>query len=205
MTKRRFRQMALGTTVQLTLAMTACQTLPRIRTELAPGADLSRYRTYDYYDKPSTDRRGYMTITTRNIEDAVDREMRQRGYVRSSSNPDLKINFHIANRDKVQSRPGAAVGVGYGWGGWGWRSYYGYDFLYGARDVETVTEGMLTIDVVDRARNAMVWTGSASRTLDSKVLDQPRQAIDQAVKLIFDKFPVTSVNGAAPPAAPAAM
>lgn len=204
MTKSIFRRMGLPATILVTLAVTACQTLPRIRTELAPGADLSRYRTYDYYDRPSTDRREYMTITTRNIEDAVDREMQQRGYVRSSSSPDLKINFHIANRDKVQSKPGATMGVGYGWGGWGWRSYYGYDFMYGARDVETVTEGMLTIDVVDRARNAMVWSGSASRTLDSKVLDRPRQAIDQAVKLIFEKFPVTSVNSAAP-AAPAAM
>ncbi|MBS0614636.1 MAG: DUF4136 domain-containing protein [Proteobacteria bacterium] len=187
MTKRKFRRAGLWTTAVLALAVAACQTLPRIRTEMAPGADLARYHTYDYFEKPSTDRRGYMTITTRNIEDAIDREMSQRGLVRSSSNPDLKINFHIAQHDRVESRPGPSVGVGYGWG---WRSRFGYDFMYG-RDIETVTEGMLTIDLVDRAKNALVWSGSASRTLDSKVLDQPRRAIDQAVKLIFDKYPAT--------------
>ena len=188
MTKRKFRRVGLWTTAVLALAVGACQTLPKIRTEMAPDADLGRYRTYDYFEKPSTDRRGYMTITTRNIEDAIDREMTQRGLVRSSSNPDLKINFHIARHDRVESRPGPSVGVGYGWG---WRSRFGYDFAYGVGDIETVTEGMLTIDLVDRAKNALVWSGSASRTLDSKVLDQPRRAIDQAVKLIFDKYPAT--------------
>ena len=189
MTKRKFRQAAIWITAALTLSVAACQTVPRIHTESAPDADMSRYRTYDYFDKPSTDRRGYMTITTRNIEDAIDREMTRRGYVRSSSSPDLKINFNIAKRDRVESRPGPTVGVGYGWGGWGWRSHLGYDFMYGARDVETVTEGTLTVDLVDRARNALMWSGSASRTLDSKVMSQPKQAIDQAVKLIFDKYP----------------
>jgi len=194
MTKRKFRRVGLWTTAVLALAVGACQTLPRIRTEMAPDADMTRYRTYDYFEKPSTDRRGYQTITTRNIEDAIDREMSQRGLVRSSSNPDLKINFHIAKRDKVESRPGPSVGVGYGWG---WRSRFGYDFMYG-RDVETVTEGTLTVDLVDRSKNALVWSGSASRTLDSKVLDQPRKAIDQAVKLIFDKYPATPAGATAP-------
>ncbi len=187
MNGRTMRQAGMWSVVVAALALGACQTLPRIRTETAPGADLARYHTYDFYDKPSTDRRGYKTITTRTIEDAVDREMRLRGYVRSADNPDLKINFNIARRDKVTTRPGPSVGFGYGWGGW--RSHYGYDLAFMGRDVETVTEGTLTIDVVDRAKNELMWTGSASRTLDSKVLDQPRPAIDQAVNLIYAKFP----------------
>ena len=78
--------------------------------------------------------------------------------------------LNIAKRDKVTTRPGPSVGFGYGWGGW--RSHYGYDIAFMNRDVETVTEGTLSIDVVDRAKNELMWTGSASRTLDSKVLDQ---------------------------------
>ncbi|MFO1468782.1 MAG: DUF4136 domain-containing protein [Steroidobacteraceae bacterium] len=187
MNRRTMRQAGMWGVVVVALALGACQTLPRIRTETAPGADLARYHSYDFYDKPSTDRRGYKTITTRTIEDAIDREMRLRGYVRSADNPDLKINFNIARRDKVTTRPGPSVGFGYGWGGW--RSHYGYDIAFMNRDVETVTEGTLSIDVVDRAKNELMWTGSASRTLDSKVLDQPRPAIDQAVNLIYAKFP----------------
>ena len=190
------RQRAYLGAALLLLGVSACETLPKIRTETAPVADMSQYHTYDFFDKPSTDRRGYKTITTRTIEDAVDREMRLRGYTRSSTNPDLKLNFDIAKHDKVTSRPGPNVAVGYGWGGW--RSHYGYGIGFGDRsDVETVTEGTLTIDVVDRAKNELMWSGSASRTLDAKVLDQPKPAIDQAVNLIFAKFP-----GTPPPAKP---
>ena len=186
---RRFsRPLGMLGAAALLASLAACETLPKIRTQSAPGADLTRYHSYDFFDKPSTDRRGYKTITTRSIEDAVDREMRLRGFTRTSDNPDIKINFDIAKHDKVTTRPGPSVGVGYGYGGW--RSHYGYDIAFGGRgDVETVTEGTLTVDLVDRARNELVWSGSASRTLDSKVLEQPRQAIEQAVNLIFAQYP----------------
>jgi hypothetical protein len=167
------------------LALSACETLPKIRTEVAPGVNLGAYHTYDYFEKPSTDRRGYTTITTRSVESAIDREMGARGFVRSA-NPDLKINFNIAKRDKVTTTPGFGYDAGFG----GWRRGYGWGLGVGTRgDVETVTEGTLTVDLVDRAKNELVWSGSAVRTLNAKILDQPRQAIDQAVNLIFAKFP----------------
>lgn len=177
-------------TAVLALGLAACETVPVIRTEMAPGANLSQYRTYDYFDKLSTDRRGYTTITTRSVENAIDREMRARGFVRGPD-PDLKINFNIAKRDKVTSRPGPGYGFGFG----GWRSSYGYGIGYSSHsDVETVTEGTLTLDLVDRAKNELVWTGSAVRTLDTKVLDQPQKAIDQAVNLIFAKYPAAAAQ-----------
>ena len=174
----------LGIAVAI-VALSACETLPVIRTEIAPGADLGAYHTYDYFDKPSTDRRGYTTITTRTVEAAIDREMSARGFVRAA-NPDLKINFNIAKRDKVTTMPGPGYGVGFG----GWRHGYGWGLGFDSRsDVETVTEGTLTVDLVDRLKNELVWSGSAVRTLNAKILDQPRPAIDQAVNLIFAKWP----------------
>jgi Domain of unknown function (DUF4136) len=194
-------QVGMWAAAAIALGLSACETLPRISTETAPGADLTQYHTYNFYDKPSTDRRGYKTITTRNIQDAVDREMRLRGLTRAD-NPDLKINFDIDKHDKITTRPSTNVGFGYGYG---WRSHYGYDIGFGNRgDVETVTEGTLTIDVVDRAKNELVWSGAALRRLDSKTLAQPRQAIDQAVNLIFAQYPVAAAGGSPPPARPAA-
>jgi len=176
------------------LVLAGCETLPLIRTESAPGANLSAYHTYDYFDKPSTDRRGYTTITTQTLEAAIDREMTARGFVRGP-NPDLKINFNIAKRDKVTTYPGPGYGVGFG----GWRHGYGWGLGFDSRaDVETITEGTLTIDLVDRVKNELVWSGSAVRTLDAKVLDQPSKAIDQAVNLIFAKFPAGVPAGVAP-------
>ncbi len=185
-------RLILGTAA-LALGLSGCETLPTIRTEMAPGADLARYHTYGYFDKLRSDRRGYTTITTRTIQDAIDREMRARGYVRGPD-PDLKINFNVARRDKIASVPGPSYGIGYG----GWRSPYGYGWGVDYRnDIQTVTEGTLTIDLVDRGKNELVWSGSAVRTLDTKALDHPKQATDQAVNLIFGKFPVAAAAPAA--------
>jgi hypothetical protein len=168
------------------IALMGCQTTPTIRTQVAPDANLAQYHTYDYFEKLGTDKHGYTTITTRDIQTAVDREMGSRGYVRGP-NPDILINFNISTKDKTQSVPGSDYGVGFG----GWRRGFGYGGWggWGGDDIETVTEGTLTIDLVDRARNQLMWTGSATRVLDAKVLDQPQPAIDQAVTLIFKRFP----------------
>ena len=175
------------------LGLSACETLPVVRTEMAPGANLAQYHTYDYFEKLSTDRRGYTTITTRSVQTAIDREMRTRGFVRGP-NPDLKINFNIAKRDKVTSVPGPNYGFGYG----GWRSSYGYGIGFSSySDIETITEGTLTLDLVDRAKNELIWSGSAVRTLDSKALDQPQKTIDQAVNLIFAKYPAPAATASA--------
>jgi hypothetical protein len=166
----------------------ACQTVPTIRTQTAPGANLAQYHTYNYFEKLATDKRGYTTITTRYLQNAVDREMRARGFTRAP-NADLLVNLNIMKRDKIESTPGPAYGMGFG----GWRRGFGYGMGFNnGYDVETVTEGTLTIDLVDRAKNELVWTGSAVRTLNAKVMDQPQPAIEQAVNLIFKKFPVTA-------------
>lgn len=172
----------------------ACQTVPTIRTQSAPNADLGRYRTYEFFATPSTDAHGYKTITTRTIEDAVDRELGARGLARAGG-ADLKVNFNITKREKITSTPTAgpayAVGVG------GWRSGYGWGLGMGTQnEIQTVTEGTLTIDLVDAAKNELVWSGSASRALNAEVLDQPAKAIDQAVRLIFARYPAAALPAA---------
>jgi hypothetical protein len=168
------------------VALAACQTRPEVRTQSAPNLDIARYTTFGFIDKPGTDTAGYTTLTTRYLQEAVSREMVSRGYTRSES-PDLLINFNVATKDKIESR-GPAVGVGYG--GWGWRHGYGWNVgLGGYNDIHNFTEGSLTVDVVDRTRNELVWSGTAVGRLSKKAMEQPQPAIEQAVDLIFNRYP----------------
>jgi hypothetical protein len=167
------------------LLLSACQTRPEIRTQSAPELNAHQYQTFGFVDHPSTDRASYTTLTTRYLKDAVTREMVARGY-RPSDKPDLLINFQVASKDKVESYPAPAVGVGYG--RWGWRNW-GWGVGYGGSDVRTVTEGSLTIDVVDQQQKALVWSGTAQGRLTKKALDNPQPAIDDAVSAIFAKYP----------------
>ena len=177
------------------LLLAACQTRPEIRTQSAPELNALQYQTFGFVDHPNTDNANYTTLTTRYLKDAVTREMLARGY-QQSDKPDLVVNFQVGSKDKVESYPGPAVGVGYG--RWGWRNW-GYGVGYGGSDVRTVTEGSLTIDVVDHQKSALVWSGTAQGRLTKKALNNPQPAIDDAVSAIFAKYPKQPLVASAAP------
>jgi hypothetical protein len=169
----------------LAVVLSACQTRPEVRTQSAPALDVLKYRTFGFVDHPDTDKAGYTTLTTRYLKDAVTREMLARGYSQSEK-PDLLVNFTVGSKDKVEGTPGPMVGVGYG--RWGYRGF-GWGVGYGDGDVRTVTEGSLTIDVVDHGRSELIWSGTAAGRLTKETLSNPQPAIDQAVTAIFAKYP----------------
>jgi hypothetical protein len=176
-------------TVGLVLALAACASKPVIHTQSAPALDVQKYQTFGFVERPDTDKAGYTTLNTRYLKDAVTREMLARGYRQGGEQPDLLVNFTIGSKDKVEGDSYPNLGIGWGrWGrGWGWGGSYGG--VYGGRDIRTVTEGSLTIDVVDQQRKELIWSGTAKGRVTSKSEDNSQQAIDDAVAAIFTKYP----------------
>jgi hypothetical protein len=182
----------LAALLGLGLLLASCATRYDIRSQAAANANLASYHTYAFMAKPGTDKDGYKSLTTQTLERAVNREMYARGYTPAAvgSEPDLVINFNIKEKDKVQ---GDSPGVGYAWGfGYGPRWGYGYglgldDYYNG---IQTVTEGSLVIDLVDRVRNEVVWSGTAVGQITRKSLDHPDETLDRSVTEIFAHYPV---------------
>jgi hypothetical protein len=54
----------------------------------------------------------------------------------------------------------------------------------------------VNIDLVDRARNRLVWEGVAIGRITQRVLDNPTSAIDLTVAAIFDRYPFVAGSGA---------
>lgn len=164
--------------------LTACASKPMVRTQSAPALDLHKYQSFGFVEHPDTDKAGYTTLTTRYLKDAVTREMLARGYTQSTQ-PDLLVNFSTGSRDKVEGDPWPDVGLGWGrWSrGWGWGG------MWGGRDIRTVTEGSLTIDVVDQQRKELIWSGTAKGRVTAREENNPQTAIDTAVSAIFTKYP----------------
>ena len=191
------RKLGMGMWFTVAVAMTVgtlssgCATHNDVRSQMAQNANLAAYRTYGFVPKPGTDKDGYKTITTQALERAVGREMIARGYVPAGpdTQPDLLVNFNIKEKDKVEGDIGPGGVWGYGWG-----HRYGYGYGWGLDDyyngVTTVTEGSLMIDLIDRAHNEAVWSGTAVGELTKKVLDNPGPHIDQAVADIFARYPI---------------
>lgn len=179
------------------VALAACVTAPEVRTQAAPGLDLGSYTTYNYVQHPGTDRGNYRSITTRYLEQAVDRQMAARGFTKSD-HPQLLIDFHTSTRDRLRGEMGPywgyGWGVGWGWGaGWGWGpGWWGGPGPWGPagwNDIEAYTEGTLTLDVIDARNKDAIWTGSAVSRVYQAALEHPEASIDQTIAGIFTKFP----------------
>lgn len=175
--------------VLLAAVVAGCATGPKIRAQTAPNGNVSSYRTYGFFEKLGTDSSSYASVLSLNLKAAASREMEARGYRLATSNPDLLLNFSLAQVEKIDGRSGPTFGLGFGRGWGSWRGGYSWGAGINDVDIRSTTEGTLTIDVVDRAKNEIVWAGSAVAPITSKVLDDPKAAIDNTVPKIFAKFP----------------
>ncbi|MDB6090569.1 MAG: hypothetical protein JWN85_3353 [Gammaproteobacteria bacterium] len=176
----------------LGLLLAGCETRPEIRAQAAVHANLASYRTYAFMPKPGTDNDGYKTLTTQALERSVGREMLARGYSPAGGQPDLLINFSVKTKDKVEGETGPAFAFGYGWGG----GHYGYGFGLGDyyNSIQTVTEGSLMVDLIDREHNEVVWSGTAVGRQTRKALDNPDPEIERSVAEIFARYPIKAAG-----------
>jgi len=185
-----------------TALLAACATGPVVRTQTAEQVDLASFHSYAFVAKPGTDNGKYKSLTTQQLEKDVGQELQSRGYVPASAGqtPDLLVNFSVATRDHVEGMmAGPALGMGWGWGGWGpwgwgpggpWGGPWGRGGYYS--DVQTITTASLTIDLIARTDNSVVWSGTALSEITRRMLDHPAQSIDEAVHQIFVHYPVGS-------------
>jgi hypothetical protein len=134
-----------------------------------------------------TDTAGYTSITTQLMKDAVSRELAARGFA-PGDNPDILVNFLTASKDKVEGSNDPRVGVTYGTGGWGHHGV-GIGVGIGSSDVHSVREDTLTVDLVDREKNVLVWTGSAVFRPTQKEASNGAKRANDVVTRIFNRYP----------------
>lgn len=162
------------------LALSACETGPSIRSFEHREFDLSTYRTYGFHESAAAraDR------VSEFIRAALDREMRSRGYRHASDVPDLLLNFHLQTEEKdtVSTSPASY----FGWrGGYHWAANPVRD-----DEITTYTAGTLNVDVIDRARNELVWEGVAIGVVKDEALANPEPAIDAVIAKMLQRSPL---------------
>lgn len=168
--------------------LAACTTGPRIRTDADPSADFSQYRTYGFYEPLAMEQSGYTSYLSDQIKTAVRREMDAHGYRFSAEGADLLVNFQgvIRERTDVYDVPRSNVQYFYNYRA---RTYYAYPVWYDETRVNQYTEGTLTVDLVDAARNRLVWSGDAIGRVTQKTAQQRAVSADEAINAIFAEYP----------------
>lgn len=182
------------------LALSACASLPQVRTSYDRSADFTQYKTFAFMSPLATDRGGNQSIVSQELKAATRREMEARGMSMDDVAPQLLVNFNAALVDKTRlSSVPVLVNGGLGFYG---GSYYGYRrgaYLPWPQYVDQTIvtnykEGTLNIDVIDAARKQLVWEGvvTDSNVTQDELANLPT-SLNDAVKTAFAKYPVQVV------------
>ena len=178
-----------------TLAACATTAGPKLTIDYDRSTDLGSFDTYGFPEELGTDRAGYSTLITTYFKQAVDREMKKRGYTYEAKDPDLLVNFFANVRDVTDVRRTPSLSFGYG--------YYGYRYgLYSAwplydQDIDTVRYkvGTVNLDIVDGERMQLIWEGVAEGRIAQDDMKNPRVAIDAVVAELFQRFSGSASGG----------
>jgi hypothetical protein len=175
------RWLALGVLVA------GCAAKPVIVTNSDPDADFRLFRTFEFEEQLGTDRAsGTRTLLSHHLIESVTAELEKRGYERVEGGADLRINFYVSTKEKIDVHTVA----GPAWGG-----YYGYrSGLYGAwygyeTHVTQYTEGTLNVDVIDTRKDQLVWEGAVIGRVRDVEDDGLQHRVLEAVQQLFARYP----------------
>lgn len=176
-----------------TFLISACSpTTSTIRSHSTPSVNLSQYKTFGFFEKLDTDER-YESLLSQYLKTSTTTEMTQRGFVLSNDEPDLLINFsrNITDKQEVYNRPRATQGAYYTS-----RGRIAYDtWIEYEPYLDSYQQGVLTIDIVDRKQNKVVWQGVAEGRLDQETQSNLQLSMPKLVSDIFKEFPIVTGLG----------
>ena len=177
--------------------LAGCATGPRISTEADPEADFARYRTFAFYSPLAIEKDSYSSAASERMKAAARAQMEALGY-QYSDKPDLwlNINAYTERRTDVSSYPTVDYAYYYSYRA---RGYFVMPYWRDRTDVYRYTEGTINIDLVDVARNRLVWEGIAvGRVSNTKDPVQRDARIDGAIADIFAEYPYRAGSVPAP-------
>jgi hypothetical protein len=155
-----------------------CATL-QVSSFVERGADLSRFRSFDWGPREGLDtgdpRLDNNPFFENRVKSQVESTLAARGYMKLDTRSDLIVHYHARVNQRFDTGTHDLTG-----------SCDGADcrpFVYDA--------GTLVIDLVDRTSNRLVWRGWADGTLDGAIDNQRwmEQRVDEAVTKILARLP----------------
>ncbi len=177
-----------GALALVAMASAACAFPIRVDSYMERGADLSRYRTYDFAPveavatgDPRLDSNPFFN---ERVRAAVDNALAAKGYTRESSGaPDVVVHFHASVRQEILDVAAIDRRAGY-CGDEDCRP-----FVYDA--------GTLLMDLVDAETKKLAWRGWAETNFDGAVDNQAwlEERVDAAVTRIVAQMPRARASG----------
>jgi uncharacterized protein DUF4136 len=155
-----------------------------VKREKAPSADFQAYKTFDFYklEASGDTSANRFKLYTDVLRDAVARELLAKGYTQTSSDPDMLVNIGIVVKEETQTRETNIREA---------PRYMGqrrYSWKSQEVEVGRYKSGTVTIDLVDKDKNTMVWEGVVEGIISQRT-NTYQNDINKAVTNLFSKFP----------------
>jgi len=182
-------QNTLLTTTAVLVLFSGCASTPNTFSNADPSADFSKYRTYGFLGKLSTDTEKYESLVSNFLKVAMAQQMDRRGLGFDEDNPDLRVNFFINTKDKIRSRSVPTMGAYYGFRDPFYDPWYGYGGF--ETQIDQYTEGTLNIDIIDAHTDKLVWEGAVTGRVTDEAVRNLERTIDAAVAVVMENFPIT--------------
>ena len=168
----------------LVLGLTACASEQVQYANSQPSVNFRAYKTYNFMDVTARNDAAFQGPGTgvALLKQAIARELDRRGYQQAAS-PDLLVNIGVVTQDKVQTRETTLRDAPryIGQRNYHWQSE---DVVVGHYE-----EGTATIEIVDAARQELIWDGAVKSVLTPNEAKLSKR-IDDAVAALFEKYPV---------------
>ncbi len=146
-----------------------------VNSDYDKNANFSEYKTYAFY-KTGIDKIEISDLDKKRILRSIDEEMTLKGFTKSET-PDLLININAKAEKNVNVNQFYA-GYGYGWG-FGWNPYWGAN-----TSVNTSTDGILTIDLIDAKKKELIWQGEGTGNLTKNMAKKDENIKNFVVKIL---------------------
>jgi hypothetical protein len=164
----------------------ACSAVQIKDVQQADDFTLSKYKTFDFFQvDASGDGLGpNQTANLDLLKKSVTKQLESKGLTAASDNPDLLLNIGIVVAEKVQTRETNFSNPADRMAYMGQRNY-----SWSASEVVVgnYRQGTVTVHLVDRATNKMVWQGTADSVLPEKEKNVPA-LIEDGMAQLFAKM-----------------
>jgi hypothetical protein len=152
----------------------------KVTSDFDKSAQFSGYKTYAF--TPEALNLNIEELNRKRLITAVENELSLKGFTKSEK-PDVLIDIKITGEKKqtatATNMGGYGYGYRYGWGGG--TTTINYD---------SYVEGTVFVNMIDAAKNEVVWQGRGVGTVDPEASAEKREKnINYGIKQIFTTYP----------------
>jgi Domain of unknown function (DUF4136) len=147
-----------------------------VHTNSMPGTDFSKYHTYKWVAIEGASHPNQ--IVDQEIKQAVDAQLAAKGLTKTDGDKaDLYVGYQTA-LDQQKQWNGYGMGGGVRWGG------------MATATSSTINVGSIVLDMYDPATKQLVWTGTATKTLNPSSNQQKNEKnLNNAMAKLLKNYP----------------